>query len=164
MSKKLNEKKKVNIAVMVSGGGTNLQALIDSKVIKNGIIKLVLSNNEDAYALERAKKNNIATYVITKKSHQDNFEQSMIDILKKRLTSMNIELSLTDDAKNFIFEKGYDTQYGARPLKRAIQNYIEDTLSEGMLMGNIKEHQKVLLDTKADKTGLQIVSDILANK
>ena len=87
-----------------------------------------------------------------------------IDILKKRLTSMNIELSLTDDAKNFIFEKGYDTQYGARPLKRAIQNYIEDTLSEGMLMGNIKEHQKVLLDTKADKTGLQIVSDILANK
>ena len=48
MSKKLNEKKKVNIAVMVSGGGTNLQALIDSKVIKNGIIKLVLSNNEDA--------------------------------------------------------------------------------------------------------------------
>ena len=67
MSKKLNEKKKVNIAVMVSGGGTNLQALIDSKVIKNGIIKLVLSNNEDAYALERAKKNNIATYVITKK-------------------------------------------------------------------------------------------------
>ncbi len=87
-----------------------------------------------------------------------------IDILKKRLTSMNIELSLTDDAKNFIFEKGYDTQYGARPLKRAIQNYIEDTLSEGMLMGNIKEHQKVLLDMKADKTGLQIVSDILANK
>ena len=87
-----------------------------------------------------------------------------IDILKKRLTSMNIELSLTDDAKNFIFEKGYDTQYGARPLKRAIQNYIEDTLSEGMLMGNIKEHQKVLLDTKADKTGLHIVSDILANK
>jgi len=79
-----------------------------------------------------------------------------IDILKKRLTSMNIELSLTDDAKNFIFEKGYDTQYGARPLKRAIQNYIEDTLSEGMLMGNIKEHQKVLLDMKADKTGLQI--------
>ena len=87
-----------------------------------------------------------------------------INILKKRLTSMNIELSLTDDAKNFIFEKGYDTQYGARPLKRAIQNYIEDTLSEGMLMGNIKEHQKVLLDTKADKTGLQIVSDILATK
>ena len=85
-------------------------------------------------------------------------------MLKKRLTSMNIELSLTDDAKNFIFEKGYDTQYGARPLKRAIQNYIEDTLSEGMLMGNIKEHQKVLLDTKADKTGLQIVSDIFATK
>ena len=71
MSKKLNEKKKVNIAVMVSGGGTNLQALIDSKVIKNGIIKLVLSNNEDAYALERAKKNNIATYVVTKKSRPD---------------------------------------------------------------------------------------------
>ena len=100
MSRKLNEKKKVNIAVMVSGGGTNLQALIDSKVIKNGIIKLVLSNNEDAYALERAKKNNIATYVITKKSHPDDFEQSMIDILKKNdidLIVMAGFLTIVDD-------------------------------------------------------------------
>ena len=83
MVNNINEHKKVNIAVMVSGGGTNLQALIDSKVIKHGFIKLVLSNNENAFALERAKKHNIQTYIITKKSHPHDFEQSMIDILKQ---------------------------------------------------------------------------------
>ena len=83
MVNNINENKKVNIAVMVSGGGTNLQALIDSKVIKHGFIKLVLSNNENAFALERAKKHNIQTYVISKKSHPNDFEQSMIDILKQ---------------------------------------------------------------------------------
>ena len=128
----------------------------------NSVIKKALSKTFSPEFLNRIDE--IVMFdSLNKESLYKNIDVE-IDILKKRLTSMNIELSLTDDAKNFIFEKGYDTQYGARPLKRAIQNYIEDTLSEGMLMGNIKEHQKVLLDTKADKTGLQIVSDILANK
>lgn len=79
-----------------------------------------------------------------------------LNILKKRLNSLGIELSLTEDAKNFLFEKGYDVQYGARPMKRAIQNHIEDTISEGILLGKIKENQKVTLELKEDKTGLEI--------
>ena len=43
-------KDKMNVAVLVSGGGTNLQALLDSKILKSGQIKLVISNNADAYA------------------------------------------------------------------------------------------------------------------
>ena len=128
----------------------------------NSVIKKALSKTFSPEFLNRIDE--IVMFDSLNKESLSKIIDVEIDMLKKRLTSMNIELSLTDDAKNFIFEKGYDTQYGARPLKRAIQNYIEDTLSEGMLMGNIKEHQKVLLDTKADKTGLQIVSDILANK
>lgn len=128
----------------------------------NSVIKKALSKTFSPEFLNRIDE--IVMFDSLNKESLSKIIDVEIDMLKKRLTSMNIELSLTDDAKNFIFEKGYDTQYGARPLKRAIQNYIEDTLSEGILMGNIKEHQKVLLDTKADKTGLQIVSDIFATK
>lgn len=62
---------KARIAVLVSGGGTNLQALIDAQtqgIIQSGEIKLVISNKTDAYALERAAKAQIATSVVTKKA------------------------------------------------------------------------------------------------
>lgn len=79
---------KVNIAVLVSGGGTNLQALIDAEksgIIKSGEIKLVLSSNPDAYALTRAKENNIPTAVVTKKEcgGMAGAEEKIISVLKK---------------------------------------------------------------------------------
>lgn len=64
----------MNIAVLVSGGGTNLQALIDAQnrgEIKNGKITLVISSNPDAYALERAANNGIAARVIDRKAFND---------------------------------------------------------------------------------------------
>ncbi len=70
-----------NIAVLVSGGGTNLQALIDAEkagIIKSGKITLVISNKPDAYALERAKKNNINSLYIEKGAE---FEQKLITAL-----------------------------------------------------------------------------------
>jgi ATP-dependent Clp protease ATP-binding subunit ClpC len=61
----------------------------------------------------------------------------IIDILMKgvmkRLTSLGFSLELTEEAKNFIAEKGYDAQFGARPLHRAIQKYLEDPLAEEIL-------------------------------
>ena len=80
--------KKTKIAVLVSGGGTNLQALIDAQksgIIKNGQIALVISNKLDAYALTRAKDNNIPTAVITKKDfpNQLDFENEILSQLKK---------------------------------------------------------------------------------
>ena len=79
-------KKKTKIAVFVSGGGTNLQALIDAQgagIIKSGEISLVVSNNPDAYALERAKKAGIATAVIPGKEYKDQaaFESKLIETL-----------------------------------------------------------------------------------
>lgn len=61
-------KDKINIAVLVSGGGTNLQALIDAQgsVITSGVIRLVISNNRAAYALKRAEKAGIKTVCVTK--------------------------------------------------------------------------------------------------
>lgn len=79
--------KKVNIAVLVSGGGTNLQALIDaqkSDVIKSGEIKLVISNNENAYALKRAQNADIKTAVCVKKGiSQEEFEQKLVSLLEE---------------------------------------------------------------------------------
>ena len=79
---------KVNIAVFVSGGGTNLQALIDkqkSGIIKSGEIKLVVSSNKDAFALERAKKANIPCAVVSKKEcgSQEEFEKKLRELLKE---------------------------------------------------------------------------------
>jgi phosphoribosylglycinamide formyltransferase-1 len=74
------------IAVLVSGGGTNLQALIDAQgsVLTSGKIELVVSNVPGAYALERAKKAGIATEVVSKKElgSQQAFEEKLLEILK----------------------------------------------------------------------------------
>lgn len=79
---------KVKIAVFVSGGGTNLQALIDkqqSGVITSGEISLVMSNNPNAYALERARNAGIATAVISRKecASQDEFEQRLSALIEE---------------------------------------------------------------------------------
>ncbi len=84
---------KANIAVFVSGGGTNLQALIDAQrsgVIKSGEIKAVISSKADAYALTRAKDNGIASFVVSKKEcgSQEAFEAKLTALL----TENNIDL------------------------------------------------------------------------
>ena len=83
---------KTKIAVLVSGGGTNLQALIDAQgsVLQSGEIVLVVSNNAGAYALERAKKAGIPTAVVLKKDcgSQEAFEET----LKALLTQHGIEV------------------------------------------------------------------------
>lgn len=53
----------------------------------------------------------------------------------KRLKTMNMSLELTKSAKEFLAEKGYDPAFGARPLKRAVQKYLEEPLSEEILKG-----------------------------
>ena len=67
---------------------------------------------------------------------------SIIDIelakFDKRVAELGYKLEITTEAKRFVADKGYDSQYGARPLNRAIQTYIEDPLSELMLQGDAK--------------------------
>lgn len=76
----------------------------------------------------------------------------MLKELKTRVqTQMDIELKFTDHAKKYIFEKGYDKKYGARPLKRAIQTYVEDELAEAILRGDVKKGDTVTVSTKKKK-------------
>jgi ATP-dependent Clp protease ATP-binding subunit ClpC len=82
----------------------------------------------------------------------------IIDIIMKhvlsRLVNLGLNLLLTDAAKEFIADKGYDVQFGARPLHRAIQKYIEDPLAEEILNANVKEGDVLVGDLNADKTAL----------
>ena len=83
-------KKALNVAVLVSGGGTNLQALIDAEksgIIKSGKIQLVVSNKPGVYSLERAKNNGIKNVVINKRElgSQELFEEALVKILKENL-------------------------------------------------------------------------------
>lgn len=80
---------KARIAVMVSGGGTNLQALIDAQnsgLIEKGEIVLVISNREEAYAAERARKAGIETHVVTRKAcgGQEGFEKAVMELIDSR--------------------------------------------------------------------------------
>ena len=64
----------------------------------------------------------------------------------KRLVNLGFSMELTARAKDFIAEKGYDSQFGARPLHRAIQKYLEDPLAEEILNMAVKEGDKLLAD------------------
>ncbi|MFK7809370.1 MAG: ATP-dependent Clp protease ATP-binding subunit, partial [Saprospiraceae bacterium] len=76
--------------------------------------------------------------------------------LHKRLDGMGYSLILADDAKDFVAEKGFDPQFGARPLHRAIQKYIEDPLAEFILNENPEEGTKFQADLDKDGKGLVI--------
>ncbi len=66
--------------------------------------------------------------------------------LYKRISDLGYNVTLTEAAKEFIADKGYDVQFGARPLKRAIQKYVEDEMAEMILRTGIKEGETVLVD------------------
>ena len=76
--------------------------------------------------------------------------------LYKRLRGMNFTLVLSDEAKAFVAEKGYDPQFGARPLNRAIQKYIEDPLAEAILNENPSEGSTLEAVLNDEKDGLKI--------
>jgi ATP-dependent Clp protease ATP-binding subunit ClpC len=87
----------------------------------------------------------------------------IIDLeLKKlfvRIEELGYTLELTKDAKIYLADKGYDQQFGARPLARAIQRYIEDPLAEEIINSKISEGDtiKIKLDKKADELKIDVV-------
>ena len=74
----------------------------------------------------------------------------------ERLEEMEIHLKLDEESKNFLADNGWNEQYGARPLKRAIQHYVEDLLSDEIIRGNIRRGDTVNIVVNEDKTALSI--------
>ena len=85
--------------------------------------------------------------------------KKIIDIelkgLYKRIESLGYQLTITDSAKEFVATKGYDVQFGARPLKRAIQNYIEDGVCEKLLSDELHEGDTIAVSKIPNKDELQ---------
>lgn len=76
--------------------------------------------------------------------------------LMERIQDLGYELRLSDKAKDYIADKGFDQQYGARPLKRAIQKYIEDALAEEIIMSKVKEGDIIVMDLDKDSNELTV--------
>ena len=77
-----------------------------------------------------------------------------LDKLYSRINSLGYLIKLTDKAKDFIVDKGYDEKFGARPLKRAIQKYIEDPLAEEIINTNLLEGDTIVMDVQDGKEEL----------
>jgi len=73
-----------------------------------------------------------------------------------RIGALGYHASMTDNAKDFIVDKGYDEKFGARPLKRAIQKFIEDPLAEEIIKANLQQGDSIVLDVDPDNTKLSL--------
>ena len=105
-------------------------------------------------------------HLIITATSQDQLDKAaihkIIDIelkgLYQRVESLGYKLSITDEAKDFIATKGYDVQFGARPLKRAIQKYLEDEMAEMIIRATVGEGDLIVVDF--DKEEQKIITSI----
>ena len=127
----------------VQNADENNKAVIE-KALKRTFSPEFLNRIDDVVVFNSLSKENI-------------FE--IIDILMKgvmkRLANLGFSLEITAEAKDFIAEKGYDVQFGARPLHRAIQKYLEDQLAEEILSMNVKQGDMFIADL--DKENEKII-------
>ena len=103
--------------------------------------------------------NRVDDVVIFNPLEQEHINQ-IIDIelekLFKRIGGLGYDLKLSDKAKNYIAEKGFDKQYGARPLNRAIQKYVEDVLAEEIISSQVSEGDQIYMDLDESKNELTV--------
>ena len=95
--------------------------------------------------------------------------KSIIEILLKEINhrisdQMGVNLEVTEEAKSYLVDKGYDKKYGARPLKRTIQNLIEDKLAEEILDGSVRQGDIVIVDVLEDNNQKELVFSKKSNE
>lgn len=126
------------------GVGFATQSRIDDKEFSRGVIQKALTKSFAPEFINRIDE------IITFDQLSLDAITKIVDIelveLYKRIQGVGYEMVITDAAKTFIASKGYDIQFGARPLKRAIQNYLEDGLSELIITSSIKEGDIISVD------------------
>ncbi|WP_066501883.1 ATP-dependent Clp protease ATP-binding subunit [Abyssisolibacter fermentans] len=147
------------VIVMTSNVGTSLKSASigfenDGYNVLETKIKEMLKNTFRPEFLNRVDESIVFTHLNKKELKQ--IIDLMLKEVKQEALEKEIDIEVTDKLKEFILEKGYDKKYGARPLRRTIQRYIEDELAEEFLKGNIKEGSKLTIDLDKDKTVLKI--------
>ncbi len=152
---------KHTIIVLTSNLGTNFRN--DGYGFTNNILEKDMLENKTSGALKEFFSpeflNRIDDIITFNKLTPKNLEK-IADLLLKELQNdtkeKNILFDYTPAVAKFIVEKGYNDKFGARPLKRAIQNYIEDVLAVEFIKNNIKEGKKYTIDVVDDKISINI--------
>jgi len=131
----------------------------DNKAIAQGVINKALHKAFSPEFLNRV--DDIIMFDSLDKDSIFKIIDIELDGFYKRISSLGYTLELSDDAKNYIAERGYDSQYGARPLKRAIQKYLEDPLAEILIEGDLPEGAKIQVnyDKENDKIFTSVTTD-----
>ena len=158
------------VIIMTSNAGTRQLKEFGHGVGFNasGSIGLSLGDKDKEYArsiIQKSLSKQFAPEFLNRLDEIITFDQldlgaikKIIDIelkeLYKRIKGLGYQLSITDTAKEFVATKGYDVQFGARPLKRAIQNYIEDGVCEKILSNTLREGDTISVSKAPGKEGL----------
>jgi ATP-dependent Clp protease ATP-binding subunit ClpC len=87
---------------------------------------------------------------LTRENLQTVVEYELVKVFK-RLIEHGLKLELSEQAKEFLIDKGYNPEFGARPLRRAIEHYIEDPLSESLLQGRFKGEKLIKIDVQDEE-------------
>jgi ATP-dependent Clp protease ATP-binding subunit ClpC len=82
----------------------------------------------------------------------------------ERIRDKEIHLSLDESAEAFLIEKGYDPTYGARPMRRAVEKYLEDKMAEDLLRGEIKPGDHVLVKRDGEKLAFFVTGSTVADR
>jgi len=122
------------------------------------LTKSVIENAlKKAFAPEFLNRiDDVVVFNALEKEHIHKIINIEIEKLYERVNALGYQLELTTKALDFIADKGFDKQYGARPLKRAIQKYVEDLLAEEIINGNIHENDVLLMDKIKDEEALKV--------
>lgn len=137
------------VIIMTSNAGTNLKSSgigfsNNSYTALESRVKDVIKETFRPEFLNRIDE--IIVFTELNKEELKKIIDLMLEEVLQEANEKNVKINVSDSVKEFILEKGYDVKFGARPLRRAIQNYIEDILSEEYLKGNVKEGSLVGID------------------
>ncbi|MCC7292636.1 MAG: ATP-dependent Clp protease ATP-binding subunit [Phycisphaerales bacterium] len=120
-------------------------------------MKEVLKSEMESYFRPEFLNRVDEVVVFRKLNHED--LTMIVDLevnkLAARLGEKGLDLELTQEAKNFLIDKGTDEKFGARPLRRAIEHYLEDALSESILRGEYKEKNRVIVSVQTNEDGVK---------
>ncbi|KGO91225.1 ATP-dependent Clp protease ATP-binding subunit [Flavobacterium subsaxonicum] len=136
------------------GFGTSAKKL-QAEDHNKGVIEAALKKTFAPEFINRI--DDIIVFNALEKEHIDLIIDIELAKLYARIKDLGYNIALSDNAKNFIAEKGFDKQYGARPLKRAIQKYVEDVLAEEIITSKISSGDEIFMDLEENGTELSVV-------
>lgn len=137
------------------GIGFNKQSAAN-KEFSRGVLQKALNKSFSPEFLNRV--DDIITFDQLDKSSIEKIIDIELKGFYKRMSELGYTIELSQEAKDFLTDKGYDVQFGARPLKRAIQNYVEDEIAELILSGGVVENGTITFEVDKEKDKLKAIA------